>query len=74
MHLYHFTIHNDCCRYAPDEGTELSDDAAARQEAVKVIRDFKKNNENGWKGWTMEVIEGDRRVWQIPFSTGPDLG
>jgi hypothetical protein len=71
MPLYHFIIHNGC-RCDPDEGTELPDDAAARQEAVQVIRDFKKNNENGCKGWTMEVMEGDRGVWRIPFINRAD--
>ena len=68
MPLYHFVVHNGD-RYDDnlDGGSELCDDAAARQEAVLVIRDLKKNNEQGWKGCTIEVMEGDRRVWQIPF-------
>jgi hypothetical protein len=47
---YHFIIHNACCRHDPDEGTELPDDAAARQEAVQVIRDFKRITKTGGKG------------------------
>jgi hypothetical protein len=37
-----------------------------------IIYDPTKNNEPKLKGWTMEVKEGDRRVWQIPpFEVGP---
>jgi len=50
----------------PDE-TELPDDAAARQEALRVVGDLKKNNESAWNGWSIDVTEGERRVWQIPF-------
>jgi hypothetical protein len=52
----------------PDEGAELPDDSAARQEALKIIRDLKKNNESEWKDRVLEVSEGSRRVWQIPFN------
>jgi hypothetical protein len=33
-----------------------------------IVRDLKKNNEPKWKGWTIEVKEGDREVWQIPIT------
>jgi hypothetical protein len=26
-----------------------------------------KDNETGWRGWTIDVKDGDRQVWQIPF-------
>ena len=66
MALYRFAVRNSHW-YDDPEGTELPDDEAARELALQVIRDLKKNNETGWKGWTIEVTDGDRRVWQIPF-------
>jgi hypothetical protein len=66
MPLYHFAVHKSHLHDDPD-GTELADDAAAREMALQVIRDLKRNNETVWKGRTIEVTEGDRQVWQIPF-------
>jgi hypothetical protein len=67
MPLYAFSLHN-CHRLDDQEATELlSDDKAAREEALQIIRDLKRNNVSGWKGWRVEVTEGDRQVWQIPF-------
>ena len=45
----------------------LPDDGAARQEALRIIHDLKKNDESGWKGWTIKVTDRDRQVWQISF-------
>jgi hypothetical protein len=66
MPLYRFAIHPSD---RPDdlEETELSDDAAAREEALLIIRDLKKHNAAGWKGHTIEVTDGDRQVCQIPL-------
>jgi hypothetical protein len=66
MPLYHFTALDDR-RYDDPDGTELADDGAARQEALLIIRELRKNNETACHGWSMEVTEGGRRVWQIPF-------
>jgi len=66
MALYRFAVRNSHWHDDP-EGTELPDDEAAREMALQVIRDLKRNNETGWKGWMIEVTDGDRRVWQIPF-------
>jgi hypothetical protein len=50
------------------EATEfLPDDKAALEQALQIIHDLKKNNVSGWKGWTIEVTDGDRQVWQISF-------
>jgi hypothetical protein len=50
------------------EGAELlPDDESARQAALHIILDMKRNNHMAWKGWTIEVTEGNRQVWQIPF-------
>jgi hypothetical protein len=64
MTLDHFVVH----LHDDPEGTELLDDVAACVVALQVIRDLKKNNEAKWIGWTMEVTDGDRQVWQIPFA------
>jgi hypothetical protein len=67
MPLYQFELHNGR-RLDDQEATEfLPDDKAACEEALQIIHDLKKNNVSGWKGWTIEVTEGDRQVWQIPF-------
>jgi hypothetical protein len=67
MPLYQFALHNG--RRVDDlEATEfLPDDKAAREEALHIIHDLKKNSVSGWNGWTIEVTDGDRQVWQIPF-------
>ena len=66
MPLYRFAVHNGH-GYEDLDGAELADDEAARLEALLVIHNLTKNNESKWKGWRIEVKEGDRRVWQIPF-------
>jgi len=48
------------------EGVQLSDDAAAREFALRVMRGLLIKEKN-WKGWTMEVMQGGRRVWRLPF-------
>ncbi len=50
-----------------EAGTELPNDAAAREFAAKVMRGLLDQREDDWNGWTMEVKEGRRRVWQLPF-------
>ena len=50
-----------------EAGTELPNDAAAREFAAKVMRGLLDQREDDWHGWTMEVREGRRRVWQLPF-------
>ena len=67
MPRYRFIVHNSHRHDDPEE-TELPDDEAARVEARQIIRELKQNNDEGrWKGWTIEVMEGDRQAWQIPF-------
>jgi hypothetical protein len=66
MPLYHFAVHNSHLHDDPD-GTELPDDGAAHKEALRIIGDLKRNNVGIWTGWTIEVTDGGRRVWQIPF-------
>ena len=67
MPLYRFALHNGH-RLDDEEAAEfLADDEAAREEALQIIRDLKKGNASGWKGWRVEVTDGDRPVWQIPF-------
>lgn len=67
MPLYRFALHNGH-RLDDEEAAEfLADDEAAREEALQIIRDLKKSNVSGWKGWRIEVTDGDRQVCQIPF-------
>ena len=46
---------------------ELPDDAAAREFAAKVMSGLVWQKEDNWAGWTMEVWQGGRRVWHLPF-------
>ena len=48
-------------------GMELPDDAAAREFAAKVMSGLVWQQEDNWAGWTMEVWQGGRRVWHLPF-------
>jgi hypothetical protein len=67
MPLYSFLL-RDGLRLDDFEATEfLPDDEAAREEALQIIHDLKKNNVTAWHGWRVEVTDGDRQVWQIPF-------
>jgi hypothetical protein len=68
MPRYHFAVRNSDRHDDPD-GTELADDAAAREYAMRVIRELQHGDGDNWRGWTMEVTQDGRRVWQIPFET-----
>ena len=46
---------------------ELPDDAAAREFAAKVMSGLVWQPEDNWAGWTMEVWQGGRLVWHLPF-------
>ena len=70
MPRYHFAV-KDAARYHDPDGTELPDDAAARDYAIRVIREVQHGEEHNWRGWTMEVRQGQRIVWQIPFAEAP---
>ena len=67
MTLYRFAVRNSHQGDVLEVGSELADDEAARQETLLIIHDLTKSNGPKLKDWTMEVKEGDRRVWQIPF-------
>jgi hypothetical protein len=47
----------------------MPDDATARDYAIRIIREVQHGEEHNWTGWTMEVRQGHRIVWQIPFET-----
>jgi hypothetical protein len=66
MPIYRFTIVNGI-EHDDTESIDLPDDGAARQEALKVIGELKRNSAR-WNGWTMQVLEGSCLVWTIPFN------
>ena len=50
MPRYHFAV-KDAARYDDPDGTELPDDAAARDYAIRVIREVQHGeNTTGWDG------------------------
>jgi hypothetical protein len=70
MPRYRFDVrHLDDGEYLEDNpaGVELPDDAAAREFALKVMRRLVEGGDDDWEGWTMEVTEGGRSVWRLPF-------
>jgi hypothetical protein len=74
MPRYHFAVLNTSSRHEDQEGTELPDDAAAREYAIRVIRELRRGEGDNWKGWVLEVTQGDRLVWQLPFEAiEPDV-
>jgi hypothetical protein len=69
MPRYLFAVRHfdgDCLDDEP-EGVELPTDAAARAFALKVMRGLVQIEDDNWEGWTMEVMQGGRRVWRFPF-------
>ena len=60
-HSDHDDLDND-----PD-GMDLADDVTAREFAVKIIRGLLESPDENWKGWVMEVTQGERHVWNLPF-------
>jgi Domain of unknown function (DUF6894) len=66
---YKLVVHHSAYAALEDDeaGTELPNDAAAREFAAKVMRGLVDQGDDDWHGWTMEVREGGRRVWQLPF-------
>ena len=78
MPRYHFAV-KDAARYDDPDGTELLDDAAARDYAIRVIREVQHGEEHNWTGWTMEVRQGSalcgksrlKRLSQITMAEAP---
>jgi hypothetical protein len=66
MPLYHFHV-CDGERFKDPEGVDLPNDPAACEEAARIIRQLKEQSHNNWDGWTIVIMEGDRRVEQISF-------
>ena len=67
MPTYRFSLRNGPQHDGLETTELLPDDAAARVEALQIIHDLQKNNVTIWRGWRVEVTDGDRQVWQIPF-------
>jgi Domain of unknown function (DUF6894) len=69
MPRYVFDVRHldDLCLEDNPAGVELSDDAAAREFALKVMLGLVQSQDDDWNGWTMEVTQGERRVWRLPF-------
>ena len=69
MPRYVFVLRHSSFAVLQDDaaGMELPDDAAAREFAAKVMSGLVWQQDDGWAGWTMEVWQGGRRVWHLPF-------
>jgi hypothetical protein len=69
MPLYRFVVHAIDVIDDP-EGVQLSDDQAAVAEAVKIIRELKKDSPHEeLQNWALAITEDDREVAFIPFDT-----
>ena len=63
---YLFNLHNGT--QVEELGSmALVDDAAALAFGKQVIRDLLDKDDEHCSGWTLEIIEGDRRVASIHF-------
>jgi hypothetical protein len=45
----------------------LPGDLTAREHAIQILNELQKGDEEGWKGYTMEVMRDGRLIWRIPF-------
>jgi hypothetical protein len=62
MALYYFNV-NDGRRVLLDtEGTDLPDDAAAREHAIQVARELMRNARPQVRNWRVRVQNSDREV------------
>jgi hypothetical protein len=51
------------------EGIRLPTDEAALAEALKLVRELKRDARDQVRDWAVEVAEGDRQVAMIAFAT-----
>ena len=68
MPLYRFIVHAFDVIDDPD-GVVLSDDQSATAEAVKIIRELKRDNREDHLTWAIAIKHGERNVAWIPFDT-----
>jgi hypothetical protein len=68
MPRYLFAVRHPAYAELEDDvcGMELPDHTAARELAAKVMRGLLRNQDEDWRGWTMEVRLDGRWVWHLP--------
>ena len=66
MPRYHFAV-KDAARYDDPDGTEVPDDAAARDYAIRIILQVQHGEEHNWTGWTMEVRQASALRGKSPL-------
>ena len=73
MPRYLFAVRHPAYAELEDDmcGMELPDHAAARELAAKVMQGLLRNQDEDWRGWTMEVRLDGRWVWHLPFDAIP---
>ena len=69
-YLFHVVGAED--RYADDEGTDLPDLNAAKEEARKDARDFRRARfqmlSGDWSDWAIEICDSDGKLLDtVPF-------
>ena len=69
MPRYLFVLHHLDHDHPDNEpvGMDLRDDNTAREFALKIIRGLVQDEDEKWEGWVMDVTQGGRRVWRLPF-------
>ena len=69
MPRYLFAVRHPAYAELEDDmcGMELPDHAAARELAAKVMQGLLRNEDEDWRGWTMEDRLDGRWVWHLPF-------
>jgi hypothetical protein len=53
--------------FKDEDGMMLAGDLAAREDAIQIVNELKKGDEESWIGYVMEVMRGRSVVWVIPF-------
>jgi hypothetical protein len=70
MPRYRFPIRNPDGKLVDDvDGVNFADDRTAKTYGMRVIEELKRDEPEGYLGWTMEIKEGERLVATLPFST-----
>lgn len=73
MARYYFNLKNGRSTIPDPDGTDLADDAAAREHAVVVAREAMRNNEARTRNWRIQVCGGDRKPrFEVLFAAVDD--
>jgi hypothetical protein len=74
MPLYYFHLSFGSRTLSDEEGVDLPNRAAARQEALAVARDLAaRKDPKGLAGWSLQVADHEESFLRLPIDGGPAL-